>query len=259
MMKKLLLGLLLTSTILTGCAKGTIEMFETTTPTEQNTTAELPTTAVQIETTEPVTEPPTEPPTIWEEEFDWATKEEMKEALDKLQVPEAIQHVILENNTIIDSSDGKEKQLTDVVAVNESKIGYIESIRTVDMDQDGAKELIISGIEKNSFIVGSYIVLKECNDGKVCVYSLQTLRLIIAEDGYIESSGGACRGSVYRLVFDGYEVKEVDYANYDYEKKEYSIDGKVVSSEEFLKFIEPHDFSNSYIYSNAIRLYYLLN
>ena len=183
----------------------------------------------------------------------------MKEALDKRQVPEAIQHAILENNTIIDSSDGKEKQLTDVVAVNESKVGYIESIRTVDMNQDGAKELIISGIEKNSFIVGSYIVFQECNDGKVCVYSLQTLRLIIAEDGYIESSGGACRGNVDRLAFEGSRVKEVDYLNYDYEKKEYSIDGKEVSSEEFLKFIEPHIFSNSYIYSNAIRFYYLLN
>ena len=258
-MKKLLAGLLLTSTILTGCAKGTIEMFETTTPTERDETTELPTTTIQIETTEPITEPPTEPPTIWEEEFDWATKEEMKEALDKLQVPEAIQHVILENNTIIDSSDGKEKQLTDVVAVNESKVGYIESIRTVDMDQDGVKELIISGIEKNSFIVGSYIVLKECNAGKVCVYSLGSHRLIIAEDGYIEASGGAWIGSVYRLAFDGYKVKKVDYANYDYEKKEYSIDGKEVSSEEFLKFIEPHDFSNSYIYSNKIRIYYLLN
>lgn len=258
-MKKLLAVLLLTSTILTGCAKGTIEMFETTTPTEQNTTSELPTTTVQYETTEPITEPPTEPPTTWEESISWATKEEMKEALDKLQVPNAIQEVILGNNTVIDSSDETEKPLTDVIAVDESKVGYINSIRSVDMDQDGTNELIISGMKKDNKILGSYIVLKECNDGKVCVYSLQTLRLIIAEDGYIESSGGACRGSVYRLAFDGYKVKKVDYANYDYEKKDYSIDGKEVSSEEFLKFIEPHDFSNSYIYSNKILMYYLLN
>lgn len=254
-MKKLLAVLLLTSTILTGCAKGTIEMLETTTPTEQNTTSESPTTTVQYETTEPITEPPTEPPTTWEESISWATKEEMKETLDKLQVPNAIQEVILGNNTVIDSSDETEKPLTDVIAVDESKVGYINSIRSVDMDQDGTKELIISGMENDNKIIGSYIILKECDNGKVSAHSLRTHRVMIATTGYIEVSTGASTGRIYKLSYEGLDVQEIVLADYDTEKGIYTIDGESSTSEEFQKFMEPHDFDNS----NDIRIYYLLN
>lgn len=254
-MKKLLAVLLLTSTILTGCAKGTIEMLETTTPTEQNTTSELPTTTVQYETTDPITEPPTEPPTTWEESISWATKEEMKEALDKLQVPNAIQEVILGNNTVIDSSDETEKPLTDVIAVDESKVGYINSIRSVDMDQDGTNELIISGMEKDNKIIGSYIILKKCDNGKVSAHSLRTHRVRIATTGYIKGNAGASTEIIYKLSYEGLDVQEIVLADYDTEKGIYTIGGEKSSSEEFQKFMEPHDFNNS----NDIRIYYLLN
>lgn len=236
----------MTTTMLTACAKE-----KKYSPASDITTSNEETKVNEQVTTTPLNESPT----TWEESISWATKEEMKEALDKLQVPDSIQHVILENETIIDSSDGKEKALTDVVAANESKVGYINSVRTVDIDQDGTKELIISGMKKDNRIVGSYIVLRVCNDVKVCVYSFETHRVNIAETGYIRGSDGADRGIIFTLAFEGYEVKKVDKATFDYEIQQYLIDGKEVSSEEFQKFMEPHDFDNS----NEIRIYYLLN
>ena len=259
-MRRLIITFFVTGalTILTGCAKGTIEMLETTAPTEQEETTEIPTTTVQDETTEAITEVPTEPPTTWEEALDWATKEEMKEALDTLQVSNGIQAVILDNKTVTDSSDGKEKLLSDVIAVNEHKVGYISEIRTVDMDQDGEKELIIAGVPKENIVAVSFMLLKEYDDGKISVFSWNTYRVTIAETGYVDTWGGASRGGVHKLLFDGYEVKRIGMAEYDYEKGYYSIGGKEVSSEEFQKFMEPHDFDNSYINSNTIRINYNL-
>ena len=256
MIKKILLGLLLT-TILTGCemSKGT-----TISTTENNETTTQETTTVEIETEETTTatEAPTEPPTKWEESIDWSTREEMKEALDKLQVSDSIQAVILEYNTVIDTSDGKEKTLNSVVTCNEWRLEYIDSIRTVDMDQDGIKELILEGSSKEEIIAASYMVLKECYDGKVVVYSFGSIKLTIAETGYIDGSSGASRGGVFKLVFDGYDVKMIELAEYDYEYLVYIVDEKEVSLEEFQKFMEPHDFDNCYINSNTIRIYYLL-
>ena len=259
-MRRLIITFIVTGiiTILTGCAKGTIEMLETTAPTEQEETTEIPTTTVQDETTEAITEAPTEPPTTWEESIDWATKEEMKEALDTLQVSNGIQAVILDNKTVSDSSDGKEKLLSDVIAVNEHRVGYISEIRTVDMDQDGEKELIIAGVPKENIVAVSFMLLKEYDDGKISVFSWNTYRVTIAETGYVDTWGGVSRGGVHKLLFDGYEVKRIGMAEYDYEKGYYSIGGKEVSSEEFQKFMEPHDFDNSYINSNTLRINYNL-
>ena len=242
MIKKLLLGLFLAATMLTACAKS---------PAPDITTNNDETTVNEHVTTDS----PNESPTTWEESISWATKEEMKEALDKLQVPDSIQHVILENETIIDSSDGKEKALTDVVAANESKVGYINSIRSVDMDQDGTNELIISGMENDNKIIGSYIILKECDNGKVSAHSLRTHRVRIATTGYVKGSAGASTGRIYKLSYEGLDVQEIVLADYDTEKGIYTIDGESSTSEEFQKFMEPHDFDNS----NEIQIYYLLN
>lgn len=260
-MRRLIITFILTGiiTILTGCAKGTIEMLETTAPTEQEETTEIPTTTVQDETTEAITEAPTEPPTTWEESIDWATKEEIKAEFDKLQVPESIQKVILDNdNVIVSKKDngnyGTERAFRDVTAGFYYPTTHIYMFRAVDMNQDGKNELIISVSSKGSFKNGRDVVLRELEDGKVCIYWFDVEVTISNNTGYIQAIDRNFNYYVYKHVFNGYEIKEENVAWID---NGFFIEGKEVTREEYDEFAKINDFSGIN-YNDWVHLMYYI-
>lgn len=244
MIKKLLLGLLLTSTILTGCGM-TKAPSATTTENIETTTEETTTVENETEDTTTSAEAPTEPPTTWEEAINWVTKEDVKAEFDRIQIPESIQRVIFDNEAVIVTLKdniyyGKETPFLNVMNSFEETITHFSSIRAVDVDWDGKNELIMIAGPSHFFKYGEDVVLKEGADGKVYIYWYGSRYITVSTTGYFygnELYSG--NGYMYKLVFEGNDVHEEKVAWMD---DGFFIEGNKVTREEFDEFIKPNKF-----------------
>lgn len=244
MIKKLLLGLLLTSTILTGCGMAKAPSAPTT-ENNETTTQEPATVEIETEETTTATEAPTEPPTKWEDVGEWCSKEEIKAEFDRINIPESIQRVIFDNDNVIVTLKGNinygvETPFLKVMNSFEEPLTHFAMMRAVDVDRDGKNELIMIAGPSHFYKYGENVVLKEGDDGKVYIYWYGERYTIESNTGYFFEydtiSGG---GYMFKLVFDGNDVREENVA---WNVGGFFIEGNKVTKEEFDEFIKPNKF-----------------
>ena len=121
------------------------------------------------------------------------------------------------------------------------------------MNQDGKNELIITVSSEGYFKYGRDVVLREFEDGKVCIYWFD-VETEVSDTGYICYLDHNWNYSFYKPIFNGYEVVYEKVAWYD---MDFFIEGNKVTREEYEEYLKPHDF-HKLSYKDWVHLVYYI-
>ncbi len=143
---------------------------------------------------------------------------------------------ILNNRKAFIDETGKYVYLKDHKFVFDGSNMPVIEYTTVDMDNDGEKELVINvGPEGNQM----FVMVFRLYNGNFYGYQFGIRALhSIKTDGSFRGSSSAFIGSILRLEFEGTSYKEVEIAYRDLHNNVYRLNGVAVSKEELEKFDE---------------------
>lgn len=196
------------------------------------------TTQEEQDNTKPVTQGDTDDT---KDEFSY---EEFKDIINGIDIPNEIKDVLVNNSTFIDGTSKKKYIITEYESSKKAEAAFIktiDSVDTMDFDNDGKNELIV-GVNYTSGGPG-YILLRENGKGEVYLYEVGE-RFAVGNSGSVYCSGGYDVGAIMKLSFENDELKEGIIASK--EKKDgnyiYYVSKQIATEEEYNALYEKGGF-----------------